>query len=91
MGGGGDGPVRIVRTGSRRSLALPGACAPTQPATPAAPAAFATPTESQSILPMSTPVAGSTVKGPVNELVLHFSRPARLGETVVTGPQDRMP
>lgn len=44
-----------------------------------------------SILAWSRPAAGSTVSAPVNELVFHFSPPARLGEVTVTGPQGAMP
>ena len=44
-----------------------------------------------SILAWSTPAAGSTVRAPVDELVLHFSPPARLGEVTVTGPEGAMP
>ena len=44
-----------------------------------------------SILAWSKPAAGSTVSAPVNELVLHFSPPARLGEVAVTGPEGAMP
>lgn len=34
----------------------------------------------------SRPVANSTVTGPVNAIELHFSRPARLIELTLTGP-----
>lgn len=44
-----------------------------------------------SILAWSRPAAGSTVTTPINELVLHFSPPARLGEVTVTGPEGAMP
>lgn len=44
-----------------------------------------------SILAWSKPAAGSTVGAPVNELVFHFSPPARLGEVTVTGPDGAMP
>lgn len=44
-----------------------------------------------SILAWSRPAAGSTVSAPVNELVFHFSPPARLGEVTVTGPEGAMP
>ena len=44
-----------------------------------------------SILNWSRPAAGSTVNGPVNELVLHFTPPARLSEVTVTGPDGAMP
>ena len=43
------------------------------------------------ILTWSRPAAGSTVSAPVNELVFHFSPPARLGEVTVTGPEGAMP
>jgi methionine-rich copper-binding protein CopC len=44
-----------------------------------------------SILAWSRPASGATVSAPVNELVLHFSPPARLGEVTVTGPEGAMP
>lgn len=44
-----------------------------------------------SILAWSTPAAGATVSTPVNELVFHFTPPARLGEVTVTGPDGAMP
>ena len=44
-----------------------------------------------SILAWSIPAAGSTVSAPVNELVFHFTPPARLGEVTVTGPDGAMP
>jgi methionine-rich copper-binding protein CopC len=44
-----------------------------------------------SILAASAPAAGSMVRAPVNELVLHFSSPARLLEVTVTGPDGAMP
>lgn len=44
-----------------------------------------------SILAWSRPAAGSTVSPPVDELVFHFSPPARLGEVTVTGPDGAMP
>lgn len=43
------------------------------------------------ILAWSKPSAGATVAAPVNELVLHFSPPARLLEVTVTGPGGTMP
>ena len=43
-----------------------------------------------SILAWSRPAAGSTVSAPVNELVFHFSPPARLDEVTVTGPEGAM-
>lgn len=39
----------------------------------------------------STPAADSIVAAPVNELVLNFDPPARLGEVTVTGPDGMMP
>jgi hypothetical protein len=44
-----------------------------------------------SVLVGSSPVAGSTVTGPVDVLVLRFSPPARLDEVTVTGPDGTMP
>lgn len=44
-----------------------------------------------SILASSNPAAGSTVAAPVNELVLHFDPPARLGEVTITGSDGVMP
>ena len=44
-----------------------------------------------SILAASKPAAGSTVRAPVDELVLHFTPPARLEEVTVTGPAGAMP
>ena len=43
------------------------------------------------MLERSEPAAGSTVQGPLNELMLHFNRPARLGEVTITGPDGTMP
>lgn len=48
-------------------------------------------TAENSILVGSSPAAGSTVAAPVNELVLNFDPPARLGEVTVTGPDGVMP
>ena len=45
----------------------------------------------QSILAWSSPAAGSIVAAPVNQLVLHFSPPARLMEVTVAGPEGMMP
>jgi methionine-rich copper-binding protein CopC len=47
--------------------------------------------ESTSILASSSPAAGSTVRGPVEALKLHFDPPARLMELKVTGPDGTMP
>ena len=44
-----------------------------------------------SILVGSSPAAGSTTSGEVEELRLHFNPPARLDEVIVTGPQGSMP
>lgn len=44
-----------------------------------------------SILAWSRPAAGSTASAPVDELVLHFTPPARLGEVTITGPDGAMP
>lgn len=54
-------------------------------------AAPAAPEGERSILVSSQPAAGSTVSGPVNELILHFNPPARLDEVTVTGPDGTMP
>ncbi|HET7816194.1 MAG TPA: copper resistance CopC family protein [Sphingomicrobium sp.] len=70
-------------------LALLAGCA--QQPQPAAPTGTGAAPKSQSILAWSKPAAGSTVSGPVNELVLHFSPPARLAEVTVTGPDGAMP
>lgn len=67
-------------------LGLFGGCA--QNSYPASPAPGS---EESSILVGSTPAAGSTVLAPVNELVLNFDPPARLGEVTVTGPDGMMP
>ncbi len=47
-------------------------------------------TAAGSILAWSRPAAGSIVKAPVDELVFHFSPPARLGEVTVSGPEGAM-
>ena len=52
-------------------------CAPAPSAEPAA--------ATQSILQSSTPADGSTVAGPVTDIKLRFSPPARLNELTVTG------
>jgi len=43
------------------------------------------------ILARSTPANGATVTGPVNQLMLHFARPARLLEVTVDGPDGLSP
>lgn len=53
-------------------------------APPAAPTATQSPA-AQSILRSSSPAAGSTVDGPIDQLRLRFSPPARLEELTVTG------
>ncbi|MFP5328939.1 MAG: copper resistance CopC family protein [Alphaproteobacteria bacterium] len=59
-----------------------------QTSSPAAQSSY----ESQgSILVGSTPAAGSTVQGPINELVLNFDPPARLMEVTVTGAEGTIP
>ena len=65
--------------------ALLSGCAadPAQPSMTEQPAA--------SILASSTPVAGSTVSRPVDELVLQFDPAARLDEVTVNGPDGLMP
>lgn len=71
------------------AFALPAGCAtaPSQPRIQPAVAAAA----GASILQTSSPAAGATVAGPVNELILHFEPPARLDDVVVTGPHGSMP
>jgi len=66
-------------------IGILGGCA--QPPSPAAPAS----SSQDSILVGSSPAAGSTVEGPINELVLNFDPPARLMEVTVTGPDGTMP
>ena len=81
--------LRILRSAALvLPLLLAGACTA---APPAAPAGASDASASQSILVSSSPAAGSTVSGPVNELMLHFSPPARLIEVTVTGPEGAMP
>lgn len=46
---------------------------------------------SRSILEMSVPAAGSTVRAPVNELMLNFNPPAQLDEVTIMGPSVTMP
>lgn len=53
------------------------ACAAATPAPPAS--------QAHGILQSSTPADGASVNGPVNQLRLRFSPPARLGEVTVTG------
>ncbi len=82
-----------MKLSTRHAAALIGAvaligCTPT---TAVEPAGTAEAGDRESILASSTPAAGSTVSGPVNELMLHFSPPARLAEVTVTGPEGAMP
>jgi methionine-rich copper-binding protein CopC len=60
---------------------------------PAACAPRAAPVQdrSASILEGSKPIAGSTIAGSVDELVLNFNPPARLDEVTVAGPSGTMP
>ena len=58
---------------------------------PAATPAGAIKSSPKSILSSSTPASGSTVKAPVDELMLHFDPPARLDEVTVTGSGGTMP
>lgn len=67
-------------------MGLLGGCAQS-PDPPSSPSSSA----ETSILVSSSPSAGSTVAAPVNELVLNFDPPARLGEVTVTGPDGMMP
>lgn len=80
--------LRALQTSALVAAALAGACTPPQPAPPDVTSGASA---EQSILVSSTPAAGSTVSGAVNELMLHFSPPARLMEVTVTGPDGAMP
>jgi methionine-rich copper-binding protein CopC len=55
------------------------------------PVAAATSATSEVILAGIAPAAGSTVKGPIEELTFRFARPARLMELTVNGPDGAMP
>jgi methionine-rich copper-binding protein CopC len=79
------GPVFLMLIAAAGCAALLDGCA----APPHSPAAAPQPTGS--ILMSSSPAAGSTVQGPVNELDLHFNPPARLDEITVNGPDGLMP
>ena len=72
------------------AFALLSACAQ-QPQPSVAPSPNAGPLESASILAWSKPAAGSVVRSPVNDLVLHFTPSARLVQVTVTGPDGTMP
>ena len=43
------------------------------------------------ILAATTPPAGSTVRGPLNDLRMRFDRPARLDEVLLNGPDGTTP
>ena len=70
---------------------LLGCAQPAPPAQPAASELLESPVAAKSILAWSRPPANSTVSAPLDELVLHFSPPARLGEVMVSGPDGAMP
>lgn len=72
------------------AFAVLGACASEPVGAPAAVAGVA-PAATRSILAMSIPADGSTVRAPVSELMLHFNPPARLDEVTVSGPGGTMP
>jgi methionine-rich copper-binding protein CopC len=67
------------------SAALVGSCA-AQPLS-----APANQQRTESILVSSRPAAGSTVRGPIDALDLHFNPAARLDEIAVNGPDGLMP
>ena len=71
------------------AFALPAGCTNRPAAPPGHPGAPPTPDVPR--LERSEPAAGSTVKGPLNQLMLHFNRPARLEEVTITGPDGSMP
>ena len=56
-----------------------------------APAAVAPSDSPEAILADTSPSAGSTIEGPIEELTFRFARPARLIELMVTGPDGVMP
>ena len=68
------------------ATAVLGACASAPPSDAGSQVASA-----RSILVTSTPAAGSTVNGPVDQLLLRFSPPARLLEVTVSGGGMTMP
>ena len=57
-----------------------------QPAATAIP-----PPQTTSILVSSSPASGSTVAGPVDDLILQFNLAVRLGEVTLNGPNGLMP
>lgn len=75
------------------ALLTSGACAqqPSMKAPGPAGPGGATASSTVSILAGSTPAAGSVVAGPVDQLILRFSPPARLIEVTVSGPEGTMP
>ena len=75
---------RLLISGLIAGGAFLGGCA-AQPA-PATTAQLA-----PSILVSSSPAAGATVSGPVDELRLRFDPPARLDQLIVSGPDGAMP
>jgi len=81
-------PLSLHALAATVAFALLCACAQAQAPSAGAPLAASA---NRSILAWSTPAAGSTVPGPVNEIQFHFAPPARLGEVTVTGPDGTMP
>jgi methionine-rich copper-binding protein CopC len=87
---------RLIAAAAFASMAACAAAPADQTATPtdtapAAASASAPGASHASILHWSRPTNGATVDGPVNELQMHFSPPARLHEVTLTGPQGMMP
>lgn len=68
------------------ALLLLGCAQPPAAVPPSAPS----PATAGSILVGATPAPGSVVTGPVNQLVLRFSPPARLNEVTIGGPDGAM-
>lgn len=83
-------PSAIRSAAAIAAFVLPAACAP-RPQPDTTSAAAGAPAAESAILAWSRPAAGSTVPAPVDELVLHFAPPARLGEVTVNGPDGAMP
>ena len=81
------------RAGVAFALLTSGACAPQSAVDATAPwgSTGARASSSSSILSGSTPAPGSVVAGPLDQLVLRFSPPARLHEVTVSGPEGMMP
>jgi methionine-rich copper-binding protein CopC len=80
-------PIRCATVTAATLLSFPMLGCSHRPASPAAAAAPA----QRSILVGSSPAAGSTVRGPVSSLELHFKPPARLDEVTLRGPEGVMP